>query len=90
MNDAIAGKKVYVNNSSQNKFMDVGEVSLFLSCQDASTKLCSMIYHLSGQVIWSDLRQNVQIDFWGKKAYVSMCREAKNAIVFRVFSIFVS
>ena len=56
--DVIAGhENIYVNNFSQNRGGAVGEASLYLSRQDAST---DMQYDLSGSSIRSgrDLRSN--------------------------------
>ena len=67
------------------------EVSLCLSCQDASNVMQSDPYlgHLSGQVICPDLRSNFQIDlsvnFRGQDLHVSMRLDERNTMVFRVF-----
>ena len=59
--NVIAGhKNIYVNNSSQKRGRTVDEVSLCLSCQDASTDL---EYDLPGSFIRSGhLTWSIQID----------------------------
>ena len=79
--------KKYVNNSSQNRGRAMGEMSLCLSRQDAST---NMQYDLSGSSIRSGNLTWPKVKFsnwpFGIKMHnVSMSLNERKTMVFRVF-----